>query len=195
MFQSRKTTILCKPSANQPWPVCRIVPIVEDNPSSTLFMNDIKLSVDREKYSNFGKYENLCYGIAPIGGLLKLLYQVENRLLNCAQWKKVEISWSFQISHFPLRGIKPLDKNLYLDLYMKVTLKPPVIFRITQKQHHWMTHPPKLELVVPAIWWSCLGFTPWQTPRSSSLDWASIEVTLGQGSEVSVGALVGQCWG
>ena len=33
-----------------------------------------------------------------------------------------------------------------------ITLKPPVIFGITQKQHHWMTHQPKLGLVVPAIW-------------------------------------------
>ena len=71
----------------------------------------------------------------------------------------------------------------------------PSNFQNNPKQHHWMTHPPKLKLVVPVIWWNCLGFTPWQTPRSSSLDWASIEVTLGQGSEVSVGALVGQCWG
>ena len=46
------------------------------------------------------------------------------------------------------------------------TLKPPVIFRITQKQHHWVTHPLKLELMVPAIWWSCFSFTPWQTPGS-----------------------------
>ena len=33
-----------------------------------------------------------------------------------------------------------------------ITLKPQVIFLITQKQHHWMTHQPKLGLVVPAIW-------------------------------------------
>ena len=47
-----------------------------------------------------------------------------------------------------------LPKSQIKDVTVKgaKTLKPPIIFGITQRQHRWMTHPPKLELVVPAIW-------------------------------------------
>ena len=78
-----------------------------------------------------------------------------------------------------------------------ITLKPPVIFRITQRWLLIRWHcPPKLGLVESAIWWSLLWLhLLWQTPSNSSLDWASVGVTLGPDSEVSVWALVGQCWG
>ena len=35
----------------------------------------------------------------------------------------------------------------------------------------------------------------WQAPSNSSLDWASVGVTLGPDSELSVWVLVAQCWG
>ena len=50
-------------------------------------------------------------------------------------------------------------------------------------------------------WWrlpsgeAALASPLWQAPSNSSLDWASVGVTLGPDSELSVWVLVTQCWG
>ena len=50
-------------------------------------------------------------------------------------------------------------------------------------------------------WWrlpsgeAALASLLWQAPSNSSLDWASVGVTLGLDSELSVWVLVAQCWG
>ena len=50
-------------------------------------------------------------------------------------------------------------------------------------------------------WWrlpsgeATLASPLWQAPSNSSLDWASVGVTLGPDSELSVWVLVTQCWG
>ena len=76
------------------------------------------------------------------------------------------------------------------------TLKPPVIFGITQKAALLNDTPTEAGIDGACHLVKLFQLHPMkQTPGSSSLDWASVEVTLGQGSEVSVGALVGQCWG
>ena len=50
-------------------------------------------------------------------------------------------------------------------------------------------------------WWrlpsgeAALASPCWQAPSNSSLDWASVGITLGPDSEVSVWVLITQCWG
>ena len=69
-----------------------------------------------------------------------------NRIINIMRQQE------FMLANKVFNGRLRVNKQKGYDVKLKgaKTLKPPVIFGITQKQHHWMTHPLKLELMVPA---------------------------------------------